>query len=79
MSKTFVEVEQHRVFTMCDQVKVPREWVSWKFDLGYDEWLEKTSPHHPSLIKFMTSDYDPTTQRIKGESLVHPDIYASLV
>lgn len=78
MSKTFVEVEQHKIQTMCDQVKVSHDWKLWKFDMAYDEWLEKTVRLRPDVFKFMSTDYDVSTQTIKGEALVHPDIYASL-
>ena len=78
MSKTFVEVEQHRVWTLCDQVKVPREWKLWKFDEAYDSWLEKTVGIDRTKIKIMTSFYSPHEQTMMGEALVHPDIYASL-
>jgi len=78
MSKTFVEVEQHRVQTIYDQVKVPYDWKLWKFDMGYDEWLEKTIHLKSDVFKFMSTDYDIDSQTIKGEALVHPDIYASL-
>lgn len=78
MSKTFEEVEDHRVYSMCDQVKVPYEWKLWKFDENYDVWLEKTVGIDWTKIKIMTSFYNTHDQTMQGEALVHPDIYASL-
>lgn len=78
MSKTFEEVEQHRVFTLCDKVGVAREWVSWKFDMDYRDWLALTLKFDKANYRFLWNSYEPGEIRIKGEALVHPDIYASL-